>query len=486
MTPNVFMAQTHFVLPLDRVSSRMKKRLKDKGTVIPISFVSQRCEMRCRFIELERHPFYFLSRPDDKRKCYRRVELHAYLLSYKMYSYEKEDFFLVFGCSINKVFEESYSDRLPTAVNQTFSQRICTDYDLVYLQKAFRDESGEGLFSQLHDASATSYRKWIDKCVKEVSGEIPGSQTLLHYIPEYAAIDVRMAYVNQQQVSYNSEANLNAKFNEFFFKNDNTDFKSHWTNEGDTLLALCLIKGNENMSNVSSKQIELYNKSHAFTNNRFEMTFVGQNGIAFLRTHHPFLETGKNCTATQQETMPTDLAGVQNIYELCSVLSLKKRLERLRRRLDESPDASVRSVMARLAQLLNTKLTNVVDFGNKYRFVYEQMHVFCDFESLKQTGELRLDAYQLRLSQRINWIALLFTISAFGLAFLQILQNHVNSNNKNMNMCVPSSSSGDCTVMILAYVLAAIVVLMLVSRYILYPLIQELHKRLHRDMDDNL
>lgn len=47
-----------------------------------------------------------------------------------------------------------------------------------------------------------------------------------------------------------------------------------------------------------------------------------------------------------------------------------------------------------------------------------------------------------------------------------------------------ASSSGDSTVMICTYVLAGLVVLLLVSRYIFYPLLKDLHKRLHRDMED--
>lgn len=485
----------------------MSKALKDNGFPISISFVSQRSEMVCRFMELKRHPFYFKSLFDDIHVCYRLVELHAYLVSYKMFSYETEEYFLVFGCNIDKVFEESYADRQPYVFNQSFSQRICTELDLIYLQKALRGDSTDSLFYPLHDASAENYRTWIKECLKVVTGSTLSEQTLMRSIPEYAAIDVRTVFGNTDNCT--SVKALDNEFNEKFFKKNDMDFKSHWTSNDDALLALCLLRGNENKCNVSNHQVEKY-ASHAFTNNKFEMTYVGQGGIVFMRTHHPFLETDKNLTSKKQETMVAGLDGVQNVYELCTVLSLKKRLEQLKCRLEESPDANVRSVMAKLAQILNAKLTNVVDFGNKYRFIYEQMHVLRDFENLKQSGELLSDAYQLRLSQRINWIVLFFTALSLCAAIVQIFQSEINSQNDSMNTqfipllsltkygrvcflycngdvcCNSALHTGDSNVILCVYIIVALLVLLLFVRYVLCPYIKDLHKRLHREIDDNL
>lgn len=499
------MAQTHFLLPLDKVSSKIKKELKNKGIGIPPSFVSQHCEMTARFMLLEQRPFYFFSRPEKGIECYRRVEMNAYLVSYKMYLNGKDEYFLAFGCSIDKVFEESYANRLPGTLNQTFWQRICTDYDLIYLQKAIRGRSEEELFYPLYDSDNKGCHAWIKDCVKEIAGGSMSEKALYSYIPEYAAIDVRV--VHEDSNNYNSLNDLSNKFNEKFFAYKAADFESHWEDNADARLAFCLLKGNENMHNVSKHQIEKYG-SHGFTNNRHEMEYVGQSGIVFLHTHHPFLEQDQVHAKTLQETLPTDLTNVQNIYELCAVLSMKKRIRQLRQRLEESPNVYVRTVLARLANMLNDRLTNVVDFNNEYQFIYEQMHVLRDYENLKQACSLLTDAYNLTLSLHISRAALLFTISAFCLAFLQILQNHVISNNENMNTivrfvpflshssfcpwhsavcnCNDTSTSGDNTVIICTYVLATIVGLLLVSRYVLYPLIKDLHKRLHRDMEDNL
>lgn len=505
------MAQTHFFLPLDVVSRSKKRELADRGKPLPISFVSQRNEMVCRSVKLKSQPFYFKSRPDVRNVpyvCYRRIELCAYLVSYRMYAHEEDEYFLVFGTSIDKVFDESYKERRPGCPNQSFSERICTRYDMVYLQKALRSRSGEGLSYPLHDAD-TEYRAWINGCVEEVAGRPLKPHVLKDCIPEYAAIDLRSAYVNLSCCS--DRCKLDSHFDTAFFSKRERDFTHHWVYDRATLFALCLLKGNENMHNVSTHQVEKY-RSHAFTNNRHEMMYAGRNGIAFLRTHHPFLVNGSNSAGipvTHHESMSDDLTGVQNVYELCMVLSMKRRMERLRRRLNEKPDTNIRYVLGKMAGLLNARLTNVVDFENRYRFIYEQMHVTRDFENLKQAGEMLSDAYQLRLSQRINRTVLLFTASALVVAMLQVVQNHINSNNNTMNIyhhlipfltfcpqrpascgcgagCHSALPAGDNCVLLVLYVLAALVILILLSRYVFYPMLKDLHKLLHHSMDDKL
>lgn len=507
MMPNVFMAQTHFLLPLDEVSRSRKRELNDRGTPLPISFVSQRNEMVCRFMGLKSQPFYFMSRPDGHDIRYRRIELCAYLVSYRMYAHEEDEYFLVFGTSIDKLFDESYEERRPACPSQSFSERICTHYDLVYLQKALRGKSGEGLTYPLHDADV-EYRAWINGCVEEVAGRPLKPHVLRNCIPEYAAVDVRGAYVSL--LHCNDRRELDRFFDAAFFSKRERDFTHHWEYDSATLFALCLLKGNENMHNVSTQQVEKY-RSHAFTNNRHEMMYAGRNGIAFLRTHHPFLVNDSSISGTLHEPMPDGLTNVQNIYELCMVLSLKRRMERLSRRLKEQPDTNIRYVLGKMAGLLNARLTNVVDFENRYRFIYEQMHVTRDFENLKQAGEMLSDAYQLRLSQRINRTVLLFTASALVVAMLQVVQNHINSNNDTMNFyhhlipfltscpqcpascgcgagagCHSAPSAGDSYVLLVLYVLAALIILILLSRYVFYPMLKDLHRRLHHSMDDRL
>lgn len=220
------MAQTHFILPLDRVRSWIKKELRTRGIGIPPSFVSQHCEMTDSFMLLDKRPFYFFSRPEKGIECYQRVEMNAYLVSYKMYSNEKDELFLVFGCGIDKVFEESYANRLPGTLNQTFWQRICTDYDLIYLQKAIRGRSEDGLFYPPHDSDHKGCHAWIKDCVKEIAGDSMSEKALHSYIPEYAAIDVRV--VHEDPNNCDSLNDLSNKFNEKFFAYKAANFESHW------------------------------------------------------------------------------------------------------------------------------------------------------------------------------------------------------------------------------------------------------------------
>lgn len=504
------MAQAHFFLPLDKVCRRMRKMLDNEGTQLATSFISQRSEMSCRFVGLKQQPFFFESRPRGGDVCYRRIDLCAYLVAYKMYSNEEEDYFLVFGTSIDKAFEESYDTLEQGRQNHDFRRRVCTRFDLVCLQEALRGKSGEGPFYSV-PGMRLDYRAWVNRCVEDIAGHPLGKAVLRFYIPEYVAIDVRAVYVDLDDCD--NPCKLNELFTIAFFSDGKQSFDTCWKRDEDALLALCLLKGNGNMNNVSDRQIRKF-RSHAFTNNKHEMMYVGQQGIVFLRTHHPFDSLRPGSSVVLKETMPDNLTGVQNVYELCTVLSIKRRLELLRDRLNECPDTYLRSVLARLAQMLDARLTNVVDLSNRYRFIYRQMHVYQDFRNLRQAGEMLSDAYQLKLSQRINRVVLLFTISAFVVAVLQVVQCHINSNHDIMNLIsqfVPALSAGPCCrgthavpgcnsscigsggdaslfsgdgmVMLCLVVLVATVALVLLLRFMLYPLLKELHRRWHREMD---
>lgn len=130
---NVFMAQTHFFFPFERVGNKAQKKLKERGKVIPIGFTSQRNEMLSRFVALEEQTFYYASRTKNNAECFRRILIKAYLVSFRLSNQDTEDFFLVAGTSIDKCFDESYVNALPNSPNQSFTERICTERDLAYL-----------------------------------------------------------------------------------------------------------------------------------------------------------------------------------------------------------------------------------------------------------------------------------------------------------------------------------------------------------------
>jgi|GEM_PF-3508433 hypothetical protein len=459
-----------------------------KSHPISLSFTSQRNDMFACFILLERQPFYFSSYPDGRNKLVRKVELCAYLLSYKLHAPQKEsDYFLVIGANVDKVFPESYKPDAPT-YNEAFPKRICTAFDLVYLQEALRQRPENGLFYPLRD-KMIDHRSWIDKLVKDITGRKNGN--IRGSVPlEYATIDVRSA---ELPISICPDENtLTRNFNESFYSDHTTDFNHLWK-DSDTLLALCLLKGNGNMANVSDRQVEKY-QSHKFTNNRNEMTYVGKNGIVFLRTRHPFEIHSEEERESIDKSLPKDLEDVQNVYEICSALCAKKQIEQLSRQLKEKPEEHIRQLLGDIAQFLNMKLTHVIDLDNKYKFIYEQMGILDEFKSLKEIGELQADSYQIYLSRKINFIITIFTISAFIVAALQIIQNHLNTHHVNMEIktdiysqllqkikCLGLHFCGDIVVVLILFMLIVAIALAVIYYAKAFPLKDKNHKYNNKD-----
>ena len=505
---NVFMAQTHFFFPLERVGNKARKKLKERGNVIPIGFTlkergnvipigftSQRNEMLSRFVALEEQTFYYASRTKNDAECFRRILIKAYLLSFRLSNQDTEDFFLVAGTSIDKCFEESYAEALPNSPNQSFTERICTERDLVYLQETLRRNAKQSPFFPLHDRML-SFRQWIDRIAQDLT-EKKSCNSLL---PEHSAIHVRGVEVNIENVSDTKK--LDSKFNaEFYSMPNGQDFDIAW--HGDyTRLALALTRGNANMHNISHHQVEEF-QSNAFTNNRVEMTYASRDGLVFFQSHHPFdihtIDEFNNIVKSWSD----DLSGVQLVYEMCLPLSIKRKLQDISNHLDYNNSRQIRIALAKLSKMIEMQYINVVDIDREYHFILEKMGITSAFEQLRQRGELLADADQLRLSRITNIIVVIFTVSAFVAASLQIIQNHINTNSSSMkevyitvretccHNCQPVPSPSSCPFhlnddsIVLQILLVTIVLVVLIVSYhfVLYPIVKQFHERLHRDMD---
>lgn len=489
------MAQTHFFFPLERVGNKARKKLKERGNVIPIGFTSQRNEMLSRFVALEEQTFYYASRTKNDAECFRRILIKAYLLSFRLSNQDTEDFFLVAGTSIDKCFEESYAEALPNSPNQSFTERICTERDLVYLQETLRRNAKQSPFFPLHDRML-SFRQWIDRIAQDLT-EKKSCNSLL---PEHSAIHVRGVEVNIENVSDTKK--LDSKFNEEFYSMPNgQDFDIAW--HGDyTRLALALTRGNANMHNISHHQVEEF-QSNAFTNNRVEMTYASRDGLVFFQSHHPFDIHTIDEFNKIVKSWSDDLCGVQLVYEMCLPLSIKRKLQDISNRLDYNKSRQIRIALAKLSKMIEMQYINVVDIDREYHFILEKMGITSAFEQLRQRGELLADADQLRLSRMTNIVVVIFTVSAFVAASLQIIQNHINTNSSSMkdvyitvretccHNCQPVSSPSNCPfhlnddsiVLQILFVTIVLVVLIVSYHFVLYPIVKQFHERLHRDMD---
>lgn len=395
-----------------------------------MSFTTQRCTMNARFMFIEEHAFYYASQTAPNVECFRKVTLRAYLLSYRLSSEDKVEYFLVVGTSIEKCFEESYARALPNEPNQCFVSRRCTEDDLARLQEALRRQDNDGLFYPLHDPTL-NFRQWVNNIAVNLTGK-PAEC----HMPEHSAVHVRGVQHNLAGIT--TKTQLDATFNNIFYSlQAPLDFSQEW--RGDyTRLAIALMYGNGNMCNISRRQVRAF-QSHEFSNNRHEITYAGKDGIVFFQSHYPFNISSVQEQAQIVKTWPKDLVDVQNVYEMCMALSMLRRLDKVDAQLDSNTKSRIRTTLAKLAHLMGKQYINVRDLNHKYHFILEQMGITTAFNHVRIRGELLADTYQLRLSRRTNYIILLFTISAFALAALQIIQNELNKSSSTMDIIIKTS-----------------------------------------------
>ena len=492
---NIFMAQTHFFFPLEKVRRKPLQSLNEQGIPLPLSFITQRCEMNGRFMPLEEQAFYYASQTAPNVECFRKVTLRAYLLSYRLSHEDELDYFLVVGTSIDKCFEESYARALPNEPNQGFTSRLCNADDLTFLQEALRRQDNNGLFYPLHDPTL-NFRQWVDRIAEKLSNHRDEA-----YLPEHSIVHVRA--VDGILTGITTKAQLDATFNNIFYSlQAPLDFSQEWRGNY-TRFAIALMYGNGNMCNISRRQVNEF-RSHEFSNNRHELTYAGKDGIVFLQSHYPFNISSVQEQAQIVKTWPEDLVDVQNVYEMCMALSMQRRLNKVSAQLDSNTKSRIRTTLAKLAHLMGKQYINVRDLNHKYHFILEQMGITAAFNHVRIRGELLADTYQLRLSRRTNYIILLFTISAFALAALQIIQSELNKSSSAMDIIIKTDRApccdcaceahtdsslslqfiGDSIVLQILFTIIALLILIVAYHFVVYPIIQKLHARLHRDMDN--
>lgn len=251
---NIFMAQIHFLIPFRQVCRKCQKEHDKHKVPLKPSFAAKKHEMECHYSIISSKDFYFKSFPENSLcVAYRKVTVNTYLLGYKMQKSDKTAlFFLVAGVKVDKRFEESYAGQKSTT-NQNLQERICTERDLIYLQKAFYDssksviENDEGLFFPLH-SPVISLQQWISGIVADIEGKKARNIDF-----EYSVADVLS--VNVQLGNNFDESVLTKKVAESYYapnaKENSLDYKNK-------AFALCLLNGNININNVAPAEVREY------------------------------------------------------------------------------------------------------------------------------------------------------------------------------------------------------------------------------------
>lgn len=171
MDKDIFIAQFHFFIPLQRIGKKYHERFLSEPQFIEPSFAVKRHETDCHFIKLTNKDFYF--RTKSKGKYYCNIELETYLLRHRITGDKTtEIYYLVVAVEIDKRFKENVlvTDYESIHTND-LSVNICDIDDLAYLKRAFYgDNENDALISSL-DESHITHKEWIKQLVAGIEND---------------------------------------------------------------------------------------------------------------------------------------------------------------------------------------------------------------------------------------------------------------------------------------------------------------------------
>lgn len=501
MAQNIFMVQRNFLIPLRRLDDKYRKQFERGDTKsVKSYFCVKENNIECRYISLEKHDFYFESFPNNSRSSvFHKVNLESYVISYSLSPKYKRQYFLVVTAKTDKCFGETYilnGNRLVLMP----PYQICTDRDLIYLQKAFYEKpkdktSKEGLFYPLNDPME-NHIMWVRELCSRLEGKKERDISF-----EYSTISVISSDINFANLIVTKKV-LDRRMADNYYAPGYQDFDNSW-NGDDARFAMCLISGNDNINNVSASVVGAFSK-YTFSTNKYERTYANKNGIIFLHTHHPFELSAEDLQKYNNGNlpidMPEDLGDAHNISELCTALFFKQKLGCISKRLGEKHVTSVKDALARLANYLHTEYTHIADIDKKFIFVCRQMGFADDFDNLSGEAELQLNSYSLRLSTRFNKLMVLLAAVALVPTVFQIIQTFIYNQKSfvmkhpccgpTMEADAPLSACGTYCfhdpIIFALILLAVFLVLLGLYNYVLIPYVKKKHKQFHEEMEDEI
>lgn len=498
MAQNIFMAQTNFLIPLCGLTKEWREQLERKEPkFIESYFCVNKNGIECRYIRLENHDFYFKSFPNDSHDfVFHKVTLEPYLILYRLSpEYKKKQYFLAVSVKTDKCFKETYIKANNNGFILQPARNVCTDRDLIYLQKAFYKKpsdstSEEGFFYPLQDP-IKNHITWVKTLCCKLEGKKERDISF-----EYSAIKVISSYIDFKNLPIiNPVDTMAQRMANNYYDSHYQDFDSCWRSE-DARFAMCLISGNDNINNVSTSRVEGY------SNNKHERTYANKSGIVFLQTHHPFDLNAEDNDKYHAGILPIpwqkDLEKAHIIPELCTALFFKHKLERISKRLGEKRIKSIKDALARLASYLHTEYTHIADIDKKFMFICRQMGIVEDFENLSNEAELLFNSYSLRLSTCFNKLMVLLAAVALVPTVLQIIQTFLYNQKSPIMKCFcsgadveipPSAFDTWCyhdPIIFTLLLLALILLLLGLYNYVFIPYVKKKHLQFHEEMEDEM
>lgn len=504
MAQNIFMAQTNFLIPLRGLGKKYRKQLQQrKAKIIEPYYCVDKPDIECCYISLEKHDFYFKSFPNNSMShVFHKVTLEPYVISYCFSPKNKKRlYFLVVSVKTDKCFAETYIPALKEFVSQP-SCCVCTDRDLIYLQKSFYENTEEvtskkGLFYPFNNP-IKNHITWVKELCCRLEGKKERDLSF-----EYSAINVISSDINFSisPVDTSKEA-MDQRMAEDYYAPHHHDLEDSQQEEY-ARFAMCLISGNDNINNVSKSAVKEF-ASHFYSTNKYEKTYASKQGIVFLQAHYPFDLSAEEYNKYQRGDLPIywpgDLECAHNIFELCTMLFFKQKLERISKRLGEKQIAGIKEAFANLANYLRMERTAIEDIDKKFLFVRRQMGIDDDFIKLKNEADQQFNSYSLRLSTRFNKLAIVLTAAALFPAVLQIIQTFIYNQKSSVmecHCCEPAdcgtSISTACgtycyhdPIIFTLIMFAVILALIGLYLYVLIPYIKKMHKQFHEEMEDEM
>lgn len=422
MDKDIFIAQFHFFIPLQRIGKKYHERFLSGPQFIEPSFAVKRHETDCHFIKLTNKDFYF--RTKSKGKYYCNIELETYLLRHRITGDKTtEIYYLVVAAEIDKLFKENVlvTDYESIHTND-LSVNICDIDDLAYLKRAFYgDNENDALISSL-DEPHIIHKEWIKQLVADIEND---KERELDF--GYSLVDICSAHIYDKP---DTVQQLDELFDKAFYSEECANPQLLDTAKS-VRLALALLNGNENYKNISDIQISKF-AGHCFSNNKYERMYANKNGIVSIRTRHAFETTDDT---VRHASIVKELYNVINIYEICAAIYAIMKIKEIKKKLRDNKLKNTRNVLAQMADYLSMEMTHVADTDHKLTFIYKRMGIVKEFERLKTIGELRSDAQNLKLSHRLNFTMMVFTVFTFCLMVFQVLSDFPNSSSNNDTHC---------------------------------------------------
>ena len=390
-----------FFIPLKDLCRKYKLAFKNSRNEIEAPEYMQDAGFACNYLDLTKKQFrkdqcfYYKSRIEKSNtELQRMITCYPYILHYNPdRNSSKGMFFLLVSVTIDKTF--------PVEDGILNTDSLCTEDDLINLRKALYGPDGYGPYYPAKDP-VKFHRSWLQDLVCEIEGVKPGGQRCRQIKFENCISEVCVADLNELDFS-----RLEEQFAQDFKSKDNIE--KCRPDDGDRIFCYSLLVGNDNYSRLETtdKNIPL---PDGYSNNCTEVTYALFNNIVFLKKHHPFTihDKEEECVPVK----PTELRHIQYIHEMCGLLYIEAKLNRVKRLIKSERSFKIKEAISALAENMGTRLYKVQEIDKRAEYIYNAFGIRDEFDLIKEQGNLLADAVNIKYSVRTNvWMIVLTAIT---------------------------------------------------------------------------